>query len=116
MGWKRIAEVAIHALEADEVVEAGSDQGAAKAAMATELKGRLMAEYREVLESYNHSDEARVLAQQMSQLERRLRLTALRAQRLDLYSLRRRHLAGDDVVRKVLAELDISEANLGHGR
>ncbi|HKS14308.1 MAG TPA: Na+/H+ antiporter [Pseudomonas sp.] len=114
--WKRTAEAAIHALEAEEVVEAGTPQDAAQAAMAVELKGRLMAEYRQALESYNDSDEARALAQQMDQLERRLRLKALRAQRLELYNLRRQHQVGDDVVRKVLGELDMSEANLGHVR
>lgn len=38
---------------------------------------------------------------------------ALRAQRLELYSLRRHHQIGDDVLREVLGELDLSEANLG---
>lgn len=114
--WKLTAEAAIHALEAEEVVEAGTAPYAAQAAMATELKGRLMAEYREELESYNDTAEARALAQQMDQLERRLRLKALRAQRLELYNLHRKHLVGDEVVRKVLGELDMSEANLGQGR
>ncbi|EPJ8754067.1 Na+/H+ antiporter [Pseudomonas capeferrum] len=113
---KLTAEAAIHALEAEEVVEAGTAPDAAQAAMATELKGRLMAEYREELESYNDTAEARALAQQMDQLERRLRLKALRAQRLELYNLHRKHLVGDEVVREVLGELDMSEANLGHGR
>ncbi|MNJ81733.1 hypothetical protein D3C77_806790 [compost metagenome] len=49
----------------------------------------------------------------MDQLERRLRLRALRAQRLELYKLHRHHQVGDDVVRQVLGELDMSEANLG---
>jgi len=114
--WKLTAEAAIHALEAEEVVEAGTAPDAAQAAMAAELKGRLMAEYREELESYNDTAEARALAQQMDQLERRLRLKALRAQRLELYNLHRKHLIGNEVVRKVLGELDMSEANLGHGR
>ncbi|WP_010212480.1 Na+/H+ antiporter [Pseudomonas sp. R81] len=114
--WKRTAEAAIHALEAEEVSEPGAAPDAAQAAMAAELKGRLMAEYREELESYNDSAEARALAQQMDQLERRLRLKALRAQRLELYSLHRQHLVGDEVVSKVLGELDMSEANLGQGR
>jgi len=49
----------------------------------------------------------------MDQLERRLRLKALRAQRLELYRLSRHHQIGDDVLREVLGELDLSEANLG---
>lgn len=46
-------------------------------------------------------------------LERRLRLKTLRAQRLELYSLSRHHQIGDDVLREVLGELDLSEAKLG---
>jgi CPA1 family monovalent cation:H+ antiporter len=49
----------------------------------------------------------------MDLLERRLRLKALRAQRLELYSLSRHHQIGDDVLREVLGELDLSEAKLG---
>ncbi|MNJ57968.1 hypothetical protein D3C77_535800 [compost metagenome] len=72
-----------------------------------------MAEYRHQLDSYNDSAEAQALAEQMDLLERRLRLRALRAQRLELYKLHRDHQIGDDVVREVLGELDMSEANLG---
>ena len=72
-----------------------------------------MAEYRQQLDVFNDSAEAQALAAQMDQLERRLRLRALRAQRLELYSLHRQHQIGDDVVRQVLGELDMSEANLG---
>lgn len=114
--WRRTAEAAIHALEAEEVVDANAPQDAAQATLATELKARLMAEYRDELDSYNDSAEARALAEQMDLLERRLRLRALRAQRLELYSLHRQYLVGDEVVRQVLGELDMSEANLGQVR
>ncbi|MGE7993284.1 Na+/H+ antiporter [Pseudomonas sp. NPDC089554] len=114
--WRRTAEAAIHALEAEEVIDANAPQDAAQATLATELKARLMAEYRDELDSYNDSAEARALAEQMDLLERRLRLRALRAQRLELYSLHRQHLVGDEVVRQVLGELDLSEANLGQVR
>ena len=115
--WRRTAEAAIHALEAEEVVESSLPQDAAQdanhAALAIELKGRLMAEYRHQLDTFNDSAEAQALAEQMDHLERRLRLRALRAQRLELYNLRRNHEIGDDVLRQVLGELDMSEANLG---
>ncbi|MBV6288968.1 Na+/H+ antiporter [Pseudomonas aegrilactucae] len=111
--WRRTAEAAIHALEAEELVEPGAPQDAAQAALAAELKARLMAEYRQQLDAFNDSAEAQALAAQMDQLERRLRLRALRAQRLELYKLHRQHQIGDDVVRQVLGELDMSEANLG---
>ncbi|WP_095154101.1 Na+/H+ antiporter [Pseudomonas sp. Irchel 3E13] len=111
--WRRTAEAAIHALEAEETAEPGAQQDASQAALAAELKARLMAEYRQQLDAYNDSAEVRALAEQMDQLERRLRLRALRAQRLELYRLHRHHEIGDDVVRRVLGELDLSEANLG---
>jgi Na+/H+ antiporter len=111
--WKKTAVAAIHALEAEEPAEA-APQDAAQAALATELKARLMSEYRHQLEVFNDSAEAQALALQMDQLERKLRLKALRAQRLELYSLSRHHQIGDDVLREVLADLDMSEANLGH--
>lgn len=114
--WRLTAEAAIHALEAEEVVDANAAQDADQATLAVELKARLMAEYRDELASYNDSAEARELAHQMDLLERRLRLRALRAQRLELYSLHRQHLVGDEVVRQVLGDLDMSEANLGQVR
>jgi CPA1 family monovalent cation:H+ antiporter len=109
--WRKTAEAAIHALEVEEAAEAPLD--AAQAALAAELKARIMSEYRHQLEVFNDSAEAQALALQMDQLERKLRLKALRAQRLELYSLSRHHQIGDDVLREVLADLDMSEANLG---
>jgi CPA1 family monovalent cation:H+ antiporter len=107
--WRKTAEAAIHALEIEEV----NPQDAAQAALAVELKARIMSEYRHQLEVFNDSAEAQALAFQMNLLERRLRLKALRAQRLELYSLSRHHQIGDDVLREVLGDLDLSEANLG---
>jgi CPA1 family monovalent cation:H+ antiporter len=107
--WRKTAEAAIHALEAEEA----NPQDAGQAALAVELKARIMSEYRHQLEVFNDSAEAQALAFQMDLLERRLRLKALRAQRLELYKLSRHHQIGDDVLREVLGELDLSEANLG---
>lgn len=107
--WRKTAEAAIHALETEEAVP----QDAAQAALAAELKARIMSEYRHQLDVFNDSAEAQALSFQMDLLERRLRLKALRAQRLELYSLSRHHAIGDDVLREVLADLDLSEANLG---
>jgi len=107
--WRKTAEAAIHALETEET----TPQDAAQAALSAELKARIMSEYRHQLDVFNDSAEAQALAFQMDLLERRLRLKALRAQRLELYSLSRHHQIGDDVLREVLADLDLSEANLG---
>ena len=111
--WRHTAEAAIHALEAEELVEPQTQQDAAQAALAAELKARIMSEYRHQLEVYNDSAEAQALASQMDLLESRLRIKALRAQRLELYSMRRHHEIGDDVLSEILKDLDMSEANLG---
>jgi CPA1 family monovalent cation:H+ antiporter len=113
--WRKTAEAAIHALEVEEPAETAAPD-AATAALATEVKARLMSEYRHQLEVFNDSAEAQALAFEMDLLERRLRLKAYRAQRLELYRLSRQHQIGDDVLREVLAELDLAEANLRLGK
>jgi CPA1 family monovalent cation:H+ antiporter len=111
--WKHTAEAAIHALESEEMTDATVSPDAAQAVLATEVKARIMSEYRHRLEIFNDTAEAQALAFQMDVLERKMRISALRAQRLELYRLHRHHQIGDDVLRQVLAELDLSEANLG---
>lgn len=111
--WKRIAQAAIHALENEEVSSGASAQDAAQAALATEVKARVMSEYRHRMDVFNDTSEAQALAFQMDLIERRMRVSALRAQRLELYRLHRQHQIGDDVLRQILAQLDLNEANLG---
>jgi CPA1 family monovalent cation:H+ antiporter len=111
--WKRTAQAAIQTLENEQIPGATGEADAAQAVLATEVKSRIMSEYRHRLEIFNDTAEAQALAFQMDQLEKRMRINALRAQRLELYSLHRHRLIGDDVLRIVLAELDLNEANLG---
>lgn len=114
--WKHTAEAAIHALETEEMTAATTPPDAAQAVLATEVKARIMSEYRHRLEIFNDTADAQALAFQMDVLERKMRISALRAQRLELYRLHRHHQIGDDVLRQVLSELDLNEANLGQGR
>ena len=110
--WKDTAQAAIRALEAQTAPVGDTDMpiDAAQAAMAAEVKARIMSEYRRQLAVFNDTSEAQALAWRMDQLERRLRVAALRAQRLELYDLRRHHKIGDDALRQVLSELDLIEA------
>ncbi len=111
--WKRTAQAAIQTLENEAIPAATDSPDAAQAVLAMEVKARIMSEYRQRLEIFNDTAEAQALAFQMDQLEKRMRLNALRAQRLELYNLHRHRQIGDDVLRMVLAELDLNEANLG---
>lgn len=110
--WRLTAEAAIHALESEESTQATSSPDAAQAVLATEVRSRIMSEYRHRLEIFNDTAEAQALAFQMELLEKRLRITALRAQRLELYRLHRNRQIHDDVLSRILAELDLNEANL----
>jgi CPA1 family monovalent cation:H+ antiporter len=105
--WFRTAEAAIRLLEQQD----DRAEDAAEAALSAEVKARIMAEYRQLL-SNTDSPESRARWRAANALEQRLRLQALRAQRLELYRLRNAHLADDDVVSEILRELDISEAML----
>jgi CPA1 family monovalent cation:H+ antiporter len=113
--WKRTAQAAIKALEAMQPEGQVTDADAAQAALAAEAKARVMTEYRHQLDVFEDSAEAQALAQQADTWERRLRVMALQAQRLELYAMHRDRQVGDDVLREVLAELDLREANASRG-
>lgn len=110
---RKTAEAAIHALETEEMT---ADQtildNPALSSMVAETKARVMAEYREHLTSYDNDEELSKHIEYADKLEKNLRLRALRAQRLELYSLRRHRAIGDDIVKQILDELDIQEASL----
>lgn len=99
---------AILALEAQEE-PTGDAEALAKAA---EVKAKIMADYRELLERTNRVQNAPAMMRRMNELERHLRLQALRAQRIELYRLRKEHQIDDDVLAQILRELDIAEARL----
>ncbi len=106
MIWRKTAAAAIRALETQ--TEDRSEDAEA-AALGAEVKANVMAEYRKQLDN-SDGGESQARYRAAHALEQRLRLQALRAQRLELYRLRREHLIDDDVVRDILRELDISEA------
>lgn len=110
---RQTSEAAIRALETEELTtDPKVSQNAALATMMAETKARIMAEYREHLNAFNDSEEVQMRSEQVDKVEKTLRLRALRAQRLELYSLRRHRTIGDDTLRKVLDELDMQEASI----
>ena len=110
---RKTAEAAIHVLETEEITaDPAISENPSLATMVAEAKARLMAEYREHLTAYDNDVEVAKNIKYTDKLEKDLRLRALRAQRLELYSLRRHRAIGDDIVKKILDELDIQEASL----
>jgi CPA1 family monovalent cation:H+ antiporter len=109
--WKRTAEAAIRSLEAEVMSSKLPD--AAEMLLVTQAKSLIMSEYRHRLEIFNDTKEAQSLAFERDVVERKMRVNALKAQRLELFRMHKHNEIPDDVLATVLAELDLSEANLG---
>ncbi|MDU9409880.1 cation:proton antiporter [Pseudomonas sp. zfem001] len=101
-------ESAIRYLESED--ERAAD--AEGAITSVEVKARLMSEYRDLLERAHDGDEAREQQREVDRLEYRLRLQALRTQRLELYRMRKDNELDDDMLTEILRDLDIAEARL----
>ncbi|TBU91264.1 Na+/H+ antiporter [Phytopseudomonas dryadis] len=109
----QVLESAIRSLEAED--ERASDTEGA-IAMA-EIKAKLMSEYRDLLERTRTrgAETSREHQRQADQLEYRLRLQALRTQRLELYRMRKENQLDDDMLAEILRDLDNAEARLHKG-
>lgn len=104
-------ESAIRYLESED--ERAAD--AEGAITSVEVKARLMSEYRDLLERACDGDEAHEQQREVDRLEYRLRLQALRTQRLELYRMRKDNELDDDMLTEILRDLDIAEARLHKG-
>lgn len=110
---RKTSEAAIHALETEEITtDQTISDNPSLASMVAEAKARLMSEYREHLTAFDSDVEVAKNIAYTDKLEKNLRLRALRAQRLELYNLRRHRAIGDDIVKQIVDELDIQEASL----
>jgi CPA1 family monovalent cation:H+ antiporter len=107
--WRKTAAAAIHLLESEEL-PASEGADAEETARLAEMKAKLMAEYRHELDPAPDSKEARERARALELADQALRIKALRAQRLELYRMRREHEIDDETMREVLGELDNQEA------
>ncbi|GHB32585.1 Na+/H+ antiporter [Salinicola rhizosphaerae] len=76
-----------------------------------DISGQLMAYYRERL-TLHSADTATPQLEMTRQLERETRLEALRAERREYYKLRERDRINDNVLRKLVREVDLAEAAL----
>ncbi len=109
----QVLQAAIRCLEADD--EKATDTDGAIAA--AEIRAKLMSEYRDLLERTRtrRAEESRDYQRQADQLEYRMRLHALRTQRLELYRMRKENQLDDDMLAEILRDLDNAEARLLKG-
>jgi Na+/H+ antiporter len=101
------AEAAIKAVEARQhtMGEGTNDED-----LYTDVAARVMEAYRHRLEGSMKTGEEAEQLRKADKIERALRLTAIRAERQEIYRLGRAGEVSDDVVRRLVREADLLEA------
>ncbi|VFS45502.1 Na+/H+ antiporter [Budvicia aquatica] len=103
-----MAEVGIVSLEKlRDRIQASSEENV-DPHLLTEVSSRIIGTLRK--RTYTNDEKVRALEEE--QLERRFRLTALRAERGELYHLRATRAISNDTLQKMLYDLDLLEALL----
>lgn len=85
-------------------------EGRGDADLYADVGSRLMEVYRQRINGHSKTGDEAEQAQHLEQVERRLRLAAVRAERDEIYRLGRARKLSDDLVRKLVREADLMEA------
>lgn len=108
LAWASMAEVGIVSLEKlRERIESSSEENV-DPHLLTEVSSRVIGSLRKRM----YTDDERARALEDERLERRFRLTALRAERAELYHLRATRKISNETMVKVLYDLDLIETLL----
>jgi CPA1 family monovalent cation:H+ antiporter len=101
------AEAAIRAIE-----QAQHDMGEGQndTDLYTDAGVRIMALYRQRIDGRSKVGQEAELAQKIDDIERRLRLVGLRAERAELYRIARGRQLPDEITRKLVREVDLLES------
>lgn len=101
------AHVAIRAIETEQHA---MGEGQSDADVYTEASSRVMELYRHRIDSRAQSPEVSEAHSKIDQIERRLRLAGLRAEREEIFRRARGRDLDDDLARKLVREIDLLEA------
>lgn len=102
------AEVAIESLKKMQERLAANSEENIDPQLLTEVSSRVIGSLRRRVMTKENADEIR----EVENLERRFRLTALRAERGELYHLRATQKISNETLQKMLHDLDLLEALL----
>jgi hypothetical protein len=104
------AEAAIQAIE-----QAQHDMGEGRGDtdLYADAGARIMELYRQRIDGRSKTGEEGALARRIDEIERRLRLAGLRAERAELYRIARSRKLSDEIARKPVREVDLLEARFG---
>jgi CPA1 family monovalent cation:H+ antiporter len=103
----RAAEAAIAEIEK---VQHSLAEGRNDADLYVSAAARLMDAYRQRIESRAGNAESNALGRRSEEIERSLRLAALRAERTQIFRMVRKRELGSELARKLIRELDLLEA------
>jgi CPA1 family monovalent cation:H+ antiporter len=98
------------AIQAVEAAQHEMGQGTPDPDLYTEASARIMAIYRQRIDSQAQGPEALALDRRVNAIERRLRLAGLRAERAEIFRLARAREINDDAARRLVREIDLLEA------
>jgi CPA1 family monovalent cation:H+ antiporter len=101
------AEVAIQAVERAQH-DMAEDRGDAD--LYSDAGVRIMALYRQRIDSRSKAGQEAALARKIDEIERRLRLVGLRAERTEFYRMARARRLSDETARKLVREIDLLES------
>jgi hypothetical protein len=101
------AEAAIQAIEQ---AQHHLGEGRSDADLYTDAGVRIMELYRQRIDARSTTGKEASLARKIDEIERRLRLTGLRAERTEIYRIARARRLSDETARKLVRELDLLEA------
>jgi CPA1 family monovalent cation:H+ antiporter len=106
-----VAEAALRSIEQEQrrVEEEGDEHAIA---LASRVGARVMSDYQQRLEAASEEGDVPHKARAEAGTERAMRVAALRAERRELYELRRKHAINDETLRTLIREVDLAEASL----
>jgi CPA1 family monovalent cation:H+ antiporter len=98
------------AIKALETATHDMAEGRTDADIFTEISARVMESYRHRLDIQLHDDETREQFRRLEEIEVALQLIGLKAERDEIFRLNRTRQIEDDVMRKLVREIDLREA------
>ncbi|MEA2919540.1 MAG: monovalent cation/hydrogen antiporter [Bradyrhizobium sp.] len=101
------AEAAIQAIEQ---AQHHMGEGRSDADLYSDAGVRIMELYRQRIDGRSTTGKEASLARKIDEIERRLRLTGLRAERTEIYRIARARRLSDETARKLVRELDLLES------
>jgi Na+/H+ antiporter len=98
------------AIQAVQQAQHGMGKGRGDTDLYADAGARIMELYRRRIDGRSKTGEEGALARRLDEIERQLRIAALRAERVELYRIARSRKLSDEITRKLVREVDLLEA------